>query len=271
VTALRAARRERAEPVREGPTWRDLAACFVRTYLVGGAFNSKGMQNVGLAFAMDPGLVAIYGPGPALDAARERYARHYNTHPFWTPLLTGLFLATERRIARGVFPERVMEEVRETTVYTLSAIGDSLFGGSVMVAWALATIILLLLEQPWAAAGLGATAFAGLQVFKGVTFWLGFREGLSVLHRFKRWNLINWGQRLKLINAGLVVLFWTLAWPVPIVWWQWAGAAGLLGTTAWAVSTAGVSREVVGVLLLAAYLAWPWLAEGARTLLSALE
>lgn len=257
-----------AEARPPGPAWLAMAACLARTFVVGGAINTRGMQNVGLAYAIDPGLRAIYGGGERLSEARLRYARHYNTHPFWTPMLVGIFLSMERKIARGLFPGHMMDGVKGTTVYTLSAIGDSLFGGSVMVLWSLTTIILLASGFKAAAVALGAACFAGLQVFKAATFWLGVREGLNVLHRFKRWDLINWGQRVKVVNGALLVLFWTQAWPYPaILWWQWAAAGGVLGLTAWAVAALGLTRELVGVALLAGYLAYPWLAKLSAMLL----
>ena len=164
-----------------------------------------------------------------------------------------------QRISRGLFPAALMDGVKGTTVYTLSAIGDSLFGGSVMVLWSLTTIILLAAGWFGAAATLGVLCFLALQIFKAVTFLLGFREGLSVLSRFRRWDLINWGQRLKLVNGALLVVFWTQIWPGPILWWQWIAAGGVLGATAWAVNVLGLTRELVGVMLLAGYLAWPLL------------
>jgi len=246
--------------VRSRPlAWRTLASCLVRTYLVGAAFNPRGMQCVGLSYAMEPALLAIYSDPAKLAEARRRYSRHYNTHPFWTPMLVGIFLAMERKISRGLFPAAMMDGVKGTTIYTLSAIGDSLFGGSVMVLWSLSTIILLAAGCPGSAVALGAFCFLGLQCFKAATFLLGFREGLGVLTRFRRWDLINWGQRLKVVNGALLVLFWAQVWPGPLVWWEWVVAAGTLGATAWAVNALGLTRELVGVMLLAGYLAWPLL------------
>lgn len=253
------ARAARAADRRRPLAWRTLAACLARTYLVGAAFNTRGMQNVGLAYAMDPGLQTIYPDAARLAEARARYARHYNTHPFWTPMLVGVFLSMERKIARGLFPAQMMDGVKGTTVYTLSAIGDSLFGGSVMVLWSLCAIILLAAGWPGAAAALGAACFLGLQCFKAATFLLGFREGLNVLRRFRGWDLINWGQRFKVVNAVLLVALWVLVWPGPLLWWEWAAAGAALGASAWAVNALGITRELVGVMLLAGYLAWPLL------------
>jgi PTS system mannose-specific IID component len=265
--ALRAeepAEERTVSPTGEAPavlTAGTLASCFLRTYLVGAGFNTRGMQNVGFAYAMDPGLAAIYGACPeALQDARRRYVRHYNTHPFWTPYMVGLFLNVERKAALGLLPNRFMEKLRSTTMYTLSAIGDSFFGGSVLVFWALATACLVVSGNGAWAAALGVFAFLSLQVFKALTFLYGFHEGLAFLQRLKGWNLINWGRRIKILNGALMVLFWILAWPHPgIVWYDWLLAALLMAAAAWLVMTVRLSREMLAVIAFVVFLSYPWL------------
>lgn len=241
------------------PTAKVLLACLARTWVVGAAISTRGMKNLGLSFAMDPGLSAIYGEGETLRLARLRYAQHYNTHPFWTPLLVGIFLGMEKKISRGLLTVELYESVRGTTIYTLSAIGDSFFGGSVLVLWSLTTACLFLSDHGTAAVVLGLSCFAALAVFKAVTFWLGFKEGLNVLHRLGRWNLINWGRRFKLVNAALLVAVWILAWPGPIVWYEWTGAGVLFTAASALVLSTGLSREIVVATALAVYLGLPWL------------
>ncbi|HKI81550.1 MAG TPA: PTS system mannose/fructose/sorbose family transporter subunit IID, partial [Pseudodesulfovibrio sp.] len=47
---------------------------FIRCYLTGAAFNTRGMQNIGLMYAMLPGLEAIHEDPKDLKAALKRYA-----------------------------------------------------------------------------------------------------------------------------------------------------------------------------------------------------
>lgn len=248
-----------AETASVFPTARVLLACLMRTWLVGAGISMRGMQNLGLAFAMEPGLKAIYGGGERLREARQRYAEHYNTHPFWTPLLVGIFLGMEKKIARGLLTPDMFENVRGTTVYTLSAIGDSFFGGSVLVLWSLTTACLFLAGHGTVAVGVGAACLLALILFKMATFWCGFREGLGFLHRLGRWDLINWGQRFKLVNAALLVVLWVLAWPGQIIWYQWLLAGLVYGVVAAVISSSGMSREVLLAMCLALYLGLPWL------------
>ena len=236
---------------------RILLQIFLRTYMVGATFNTKGMQNVGLAYIMEPGLRALYAAEPrALKRARGRYLKHYNTHPFWTPLLVGIFLSMEKKIARGMLPPDILPKLRSTTVYTLSALGDSFFSGSFLVLWSLVGVNLALAGCTGTLVVWICLCLCGLQLFKMYTFARGYAQGLSFLQRLKSWNLIDWGQRLKLINSVLVALFVLQAAPAEGLW-TLASAAG-----AGLLALAGFMREWDRSLLLAALvlggLLLPW-------------
>ena len=152
----------------------------------------------------------------------------------------------------------MLEQVKGTTVYTLSAIGDSLFGGTLQATWALATICLLASGNRTGAVLVGAVLFVALQAFKLTGFWLGWRDAFKVLPRLKRLNLINWGRRLKYVNALLLVLLWAIVWPGEVVWWSWLATVGLLSAAAWLVSRLLVIRELLVVLVIGAMAFWPW-------------
>ena len=241
-----------ARPTGE-PDLRVLMTCLARSYLVGANFNTRGMQNIGLIYAMDPGLRAIHAAPAELKAARKRYLPHYNTHPFWTPLLIGVFLSLEMSIAKKKLPPDALANVRETTTYTLSAIGDSVFGGGVMVMWALLTACLIVSGHGASAVVMGCGLLAGLQAFKAATFFLGVREGFSFLPRLKKLSLIDWGRRVKMANAGLIVLFWYLIWPKPIIWQGWLVGIGSLWLLAWLALRTPLTRIAALLLLMAGY------------------
>jgi PTS system mannose-specific IID component len=232
--------------------------CFARCYMVGAAFNTRGMQNVGLAFALEPGLRKLYTDPDALVAARKRYIKHYNTHPFWTPMLAGIFLSLETGIAKGVVPEDAFESIKSTAVYTLSAIGDSFFGGSLLALWSLVTVCLISAGYPLTAMVLGAVLLTALQCFKAVTFWVGFRRQFEVLKAIRNLNLIDWGKRIKYANCMLLILFWVLLWPAPLQWQEWLWGMLSLGLAAAIVIRLQVPREFVAWLILLSLVAWPF-------------
>ena len=194
---------------------------FLRTYLVGAAFNVRGLQNVGFMFAMDPGLALIHQDPAELRKARSRYARHYNCHPYWTPLVAGMLLHAESEIASGRMAPSTFDAIKDTAVNTLSALGDSVFGGTLLVTWALAMACCIAGGHAGIALAASIALFCALQVFKLGIFIAGLRYGLSALFWLRRWDLINWGERLKMGNALLLLLFLVICLPereTPALW-----------------------------------------------------
>jgi PTS system mannose-specific IID component len=236
-----------------------LIQTYLRCYFVGAAFNTRGLQTIGLATAMEPGLAALY-PDPAeRRQAWKRYLKIYNTHPFWTPFLVGVFLALEARIARKQFPDAMLDQVKSTVVFTLSAVGDSFFGGSLTVFWALGTACLLTAGQMWTAFGLGLALFLALNVFKLGTFILGYRQGFAALTRIRTWDLVNWGRRLKVLNAALLVTLWVLVWPRDMDPLGWTGGVALVIGLAYASGKLRFNREFLVGLGIAAGLFFLWI------------
>ena len=240
---------------------------FVRCYLAGTGFNTRGMQNIGLIYAMQPGLRAIHTDPAELKAAQKRYVGHYQSHPFWMPCLVGMFLHVESAIAAGRFPAKMLSKVKDTTAYTLSALGDSVFAGSMLIFWALLTICLLLSGQMAAPIILGCVFFAALQAFRIYTFVGGLRQGFKFLERLKRLDLINWGRRIKYLNALLLLWLWILIWPRPFDWWEWTGGVAALLIFARFVRTRVMSRAFAAAVFVVAIDRFPVVEQWIRSLL----
>ncbi|MDL2291064.1 PTS system mannose/fructose/sorbose family transporter subunit IID [Desulfovibrio sp. OttesenSCG-928-F20] len=233
-----------------GPGARVFLGSFLRSYMIPAAYNHSGLQNISFLYAIEPALFFLHGSGPKLAEARLRYARNYNCHPFFTPLLLGVLLRMEIAIAEGRIEAQVLENVRETTANTLSAIGDSFFNGSLLAFWALATACLVLAGMPLAALSLTASAFFLLQIFKLATFVVGLRKGMSVFPLLRRCDLINWSEHLKAVNAVLLALFLWLALPdaAPL---RWLSAGLYLLIVGWIIGKIHVPRIFIALILLA--------------------
>ncbi|HMB30985.1 MAG TPA: PTS system mannose/fructose/sorbose family transporter subunit IID [Desulfohalobiaceae bacterium] len=222
-----------------------LICCFWRTYFIGANFNTRGLQNIGLVYAMDPGLRSLYRDAKKLYKARKRYLELYNSHPYWTPLLVGYFLFLETKIAQGLVSPQSLKKVKTTATNTLSAIGDSFFGGSLLIFWSLVCIILLL-------TGLWKLAFlwliivmAAIQGFKMATFWLGWTRGLTFLQKLKHMNLVNWGQRIKICNALLLVWILIEVNPFSMSSPIFLLALTVLGIMSWCIAQRLICREIL--------------------------
>ncbi len=231
---------------------------FMRTYLMGGCINTRGMQHIGFSYVMEPGLRFLYPVEDDLQKARKRYLRFVNTHPCWVPFLIGLFFSIERKIHKGLIPPKSLLKMKGTLACTLSAVGDSLFGGSIYVFWSLSTMLFL-------SQGLHGLAWAWalgwiilLEGFKAYTFWQGMTQGLPFLARVKSWNLMGWAGRIKVVNACLLVLFWGSIWPDPSHLACWvAGSCGML-FVGWLASFSCRIREVMLLILFVLFVVIPW-------------
>ena len=227
---------------------------FLRTYLVGAAFNMRGLQNVGFMYAVDPALSVIHQNAPALRQARNRYVRHYNCHPYWTPLVAGMLLHTEAEIAKGRLSPEAFATIKDTAINTLSALGDSVFGGTLLVTWALVMAAMIVSGHAGFALVSSILLFLSLQLFKLATFIAGVRFGLSALFRMRRWNLINWGDRLKVCNVFLLLFFLLICLQEkdrPIFW---ALAMTCTIVAAWLTARLHIPRELLALAVAVAVL-----------------
>ncbi len=222
---------------------------FFRTYLVGAAFNTRGLQNIGLAYVMEPGLRVLY-QGKGLQRARKRYLALYNTHPFWTPMLAGIFLFLEQKIARGLIPVQMQSQLRSTVSYTLSGIGDSFFSGSFFIFCSLVSISFCLLSWYPAMFVFWAVCFVLLQAIKVYTFYLGLSQGLECLQRLQHWDLINRSGYLKIVNACLLPVIWYLFLPLNADWTVLLAGGLSMAAAVWLIHVFPALREIVLLCLL---------------------
>ncbi len=235
-----------------------LLKCFFRTYFIGSMYNTKGLQNLGLLYIMDPGLKYFYkGSAQGLAEARKRYLGHYNSHPYFLPFLVGYFLFLESKIAKGILPRDSLRTIKATTAYTLSALGDSFWGGSLLILWSFIEIILLINKYITLAFVFFISTFIFVQCFRFFVFWQGFNKGLSFFEVIKNMNLIQWSKRIKIINSILLIFIWQgIANLVEILPKSLVFIIGgvVIGISSFVVSQHHVLREILvigGIVLLA--------------------
>ncbi len=190
-------------PLQKRTLWR----CLMRTWSIGAAMSSHGMQRVGFLHAMDPALKELYSDACALQNARRRYLCHVRTHTVMASLLVGFCIALEKSICAGHMPSEHTEKLISTTATTLSAIGDSFFSATVLVCWALLCGLCIAHGSAAWVVGITALLLTLVIFFRIYTFYLSVNHGLYVLQSLRKMNLINWAERIKVINALLIVLF----------------------------------------------------------------
>ncbi|RYZ37380.1 MAG: PTS mannose transporter subunit IIA, partial [Myxococcaceae bacterium] len=100
---------------------------FLRSLFLQASWNPKGMQNLGLAYAVYPALERLYPPGPLREAAVRRHLVFFNTHPYVAAAIVGGVVNHEQKIARGEeTPDRVVG-FKAALMGPLAALGDGFF------------------------------------------------------------------------------------------------------------------------------------------------
>ena len=225
-----------------------LLRVFWRCLFLQAAWNRRGMQNLGFAYAIDPALRRLY-PDPV--RRREALRRHlctFNCHPYTAAAILGGAIHHEERVAAGDEASGAPLEYKQVLQGPMAAVGDGFFwAGLRPLSGAAAAVGTLALGWPALVAAL--LAYNALHLWmRWSLFRSGYRSGDAVVERVAGLQLPRWARHLR--DAGALL----------------AGAgAGLL-----ALRAASGAGAAAGATALAAA-AWGWLAlsRGARLLPSA--
>jgi PTS system mannose-specific IID component len=222
---------------------RTLAHVFWRCLFLQAAWNRRGMQNLGFAFAIDPALRRLYPDEERREAALRRHMCFFNCHPYMAAAIVGGAIHHEERVARGIEPEGMPLRYKETLQGPLAAVGDGFFWTAL---------------RPF----FGALAALGALV-------LG---GRAIVAALVAYNAIHVVLRLRLFLAGylkgdaLVADIAAMSLPVRADRLRGAGAA-LCGAAAGVVllrGASGAGPAAAALAALAAGLGYAALARGAR-------
>jgi mannose/fructose/N-acetylgalactosamine-specific phosphotransferase system component IID len=148
------------------------------------AWSEGGLQSVGLAYCLTPGLRRIHRTSTALDEAVRRHRNPFNTHPFLAGAVAGAVLRME---ADGEPPEQISAFVRDS-MGPLGAVGDPFFRGALAPAASLAAVLAALLGGPLIGALTLVVLFnAPHLALRIAAVSVGFREGPAALARLGAW------------------------------------------------------------------------------------
>ncbi len=227
---------------------------FRRTLFLQASWNPKGMQNLGLAWAVYPALCWLYPDREARQAALLRHLSPFNTHPYVAAAIVGGVLFHEERIARGEEgPERV-EAFKRALMGPLAALGDGFFWLSLKPAVGALCCALVPLLGAWAAV-LFVVLYNVVHLQQRVKlFRLGVHTGDRLVEAVAHERLPLWGARLRAvasacaggIAASLALQFGTQqgGWAGPLL----AAACLSMGALAYGLVARGVSTYLLLVL-----------------------
>jgi PTS system mannose-specific IID component len=150
-----------------------LARVFWRCLFLQAAWNRRGMQNLGFAYAIDPALRALYADPARRAEALGRHLRFFNCHPYMAAAILGGAIHHEERVAAGAEPGSGPLQYKQTLQGPLAAVGDGFFWTAL---------------RPFA----GALAVAGALVG-------GWPAVAAVLVAY---NIVHFSIRIRLFRAG---------------------------------------------------------------------
>jgi PTS system mannose-specific IID component len=104
-----------------------LARVFWRCLFLQAAWNRRGMQNLGFAYAIDPALRALYADPAKRAEALGRHLRFFNCHPYMAAAIIGGAIHHEERVAAGEEPGSGPLQYKQTLQGPLAAVGDGFF------------------------------------------------------------------------------------------------------------------------------------------------
>ncbi len=227
---------------------------FRRSLFLQASWNPKGMQNLGLAWALYPALRWLYADPEARRAAVERHLRPFNTHPYVAAAIVGGVLYHEERIARGEEgPERV-EAFKQALMGPLAALGDGFFWLSLKPAVGALCCALVPALGAWAALLFVVLYNCVHFALRIKLFRLGVHFGDRLVEGIAQEHLPLWGARLRGVAAACAggIAAW-LALQFGTQQGGWTGpllAVGCLGFggLAYGLVARGVSTSVLLVV-----------------------
>jgi PTS system mannose-specific IID component len=228
-----------------------LLRVFWRCLFLQAAWNRRGMQNLGFAYAIDPALRRLYDDPVRRRDALRRHLNFFNCHPYMAGAIVGGAIHHEELVAAGAEPEGLPLRYKETLQGPLAAIGDGFFWTALRPFFgAVAAVGALVLGWPAIVATLvvyNAIHFA----LRAMLFRAGYDRGDAVITEIARWNLPSAAERFRIAGAVLCGL------AIALVLFRATGVVGIGAAVAAAVTAAAghVALEHGGRLLPIAYAA----------------
>ena len=180
-----------------------LARVFWRCLFLQAAWNRRGMQNLGFAYAVDPALRALYPEPARREEALARHLGFFNCHPYMAAAILGGAIHHEERVASGAEPGGQPLRFKQTLQGPLAALGDGFFWTALRPFFgAVAALGGFLAGWP---AVVGAIASYNVihLVLRIHLFVAGYREGDAIVSDIARLGLPVAADRLRAAGAAV--------------------------------------------------------------------
>ncbi|MCP4675816.1 MAG: PTS system mannose/fructose/sorbose family transporter subunit IID [Deltaproteobacteria bacterium] len=197
----------------------DLIRVSMRLTFLQSTWCEGGMQSVGLAYCLMPGLRRIVTDKEELKHAVVSHQEPFNTHPFLVGAIAG---ATLRLTEDGKNPKEINSFIHNT-MGPLAAIGDPFFRGALPVFVAVTASLAAILGGAVAGILTLLLLFNLVQIFvRFFGVFVGYRESMGMLTRVARWLSPTRSKALKTTAAawaGAVLVFAAAKFGPAEPWW----------------------------------------------------
>jgi PTS system mannose-specific IID component len=193
-----------------------LLRVFWRCLFIQAAWNRRGMQNLGFAYAIDPALRQLYPDEADREEALQRHLRFFNCHPYMAAAILGGAIHHEEKVAAGQEPGAAPLDYKATLQGPLAAVGDGFFW-TALRPFVGAVAVVGALTVGWPAV-VGALLFYNVVhvALRWRLFRAGYEKGDGVVSDIARLALPRLADRLRLLGAALcgaaAALLTLLAW-----------------------------------------------------------
>jgi PTS system mannose-specific IID component len=176
---------------------------FWRCLFLQAAWNRRGMQNLGFAYAIEPALDALYADPARREEALGRHLGFFNCHPYMAAAILGGAIHHEERVAAGEESGAAPLSYKATLQGPLAAVGDGFFWTGLRPFFgALAALGALL--AGWPAVVAAVVLYNLIHVgLRAVLFRAGYRRGDAVVELISRLALPALADRLRAAGVAL--------------------------------------------------------------------
>ncbi len=182
---------------------RTRAHVFWRCLFLQAAWNRRGMQNLGFAYAIEPALDALYQDPARREEALTRHLGFFNCHPYMAAAILGGAIHHEERVAAGEEPGAAPLSYKATLQGPLAAVGDGFFWTALRPFFgAMAALGALLAGWP---AVVAAVVLYNLIHFslRAALFRAGYQQGDAVVGLIAWLALPRMAERLRAAGVAL--------------------------------------------------------------------
>jgi len=177
---------------------------FVRSFFIQAGFNPQGLQTLGLVYALEPVLKALYPDPHTEQQALERHLTPFNTHPYVAAAFVGGIVRYEQRIARGTASPEDVARFKSGLMGPLAALGDGFFWLSLRPLVSAVGVAMVPVLTMWSVVLFVVLYNVVHLTLRAALFRMGLDLGEGIVSRLAALKVPAWSLRLRWAAVALV-------------------------------------------------------------------